>query len=206
MSLVASMPHVLSVHPSVPANSARELIALAKSRPGALDFASVGIGSTPHLAGELLRSAAGVDIVNVLYKESGRAISDVVGGQVQLMFPGASSALPHGRSGRLKLLAVTSPERARELPDVPTVAEATATRYEAVTWWGMAAPAGTPPAIITKLNEAVVRALEALDMRERLSAEAMQPVAGTPQQFSAFMREEIARWRGVIMKAGIQPQ
>lgn len=206
VSLVASMPHVLSVHPTVPAGSVKEFIALAKSRPGSLNYAAVGIGSTPHLAAELFKSAAGVDIVTVNYKESGRAISDVVGGQVQLMFLGASSALPHGRSGRLKLLAVTSPERACALPDVPTIAEATGTRYQAVTWWGLAVPAGTPQPIIRKLNEALNRALDAPDMRERLSAEAMQTLAGTPQQYATYMKEEIARWRGVIRAGGIQPQ
>ncbi|HVZ44930.1 MAG TPA: tripartite tricarboxylate transporter substrate binding protein [Ramlibacter sp.] len=204
ITLVGDMPHLVVVHPSVPVNTLKELVALARQKPGTLNFASVGTGSTPHLAGELFRISADADIVHVLYKNSGQAITDLLSGQVQVMFLGAVSGLPHVKAGKLRVLAVTSRTRLPALPDVPTVAEAIGVpTYEASTWWGLLAPAHTPEIVIATLNKAVAAALAAPETRDQILKLGALPVGNSPAQFAAFQKAEIARWARVVKAANI---
>ena len=206
ISLVGTVPNVLVVHPSLNVSSVRELIALAKAQPGKLNYASPGTGTSLHLAAELFKLSAGVDIVHVPYKGGGQAQTDVVAGQVQVMFNVLPSALPLIKSGRLKALAVTSRTRSEALPDVPTMIEAGVPDYTAVTWNGIVAPAGTPPAVIRKLNEALVATVRAPETREQFAKIGQEQAWSTPEEFAAFIRDETAKWRRVIQAAGIKAQ
>jgi len=206
VSLVASTPNILVVHPSIPARTVKEVIALAKAKPGTLNFASAGVGSSSHLAGELFRILAGADIVHVPYKGAGPAIVDVLSGQVQLYFATMPAAMPHVKSGKLAAVAVTSSRRSQALPDLPTTAEAGVPGYEASTWYGVLAPARTPAAVIARLHENIVKILAVSETRARLADQGFEPVGNSPEEFGAYIKSEIAKWGKVIGDAGIRPE
>src|SRR6267143_652971 len=206
VSLVASTPNILVVHPSIPARTVKEVIALAKAKPGTLNFASAGVGSSSHLAGELFRILAGADIVHVPYKGAGPAIVDVLSGQVQLYFATMPAAMPHVKSGKLAAVAVTSSRRSQALPDLPAIAEAGVPGYEASTWYGVLAPARTPAAVIARLHENIVRILAVSETRARLADQGFEPVGNSPEEFGAYIKSEIAKWGKVIGDAGIRPE
>jgi tripartite-type tricarboxylate transporter receptor subunit TctC len=206
ISLIGSVPNALIVTPSVPAASVAELIALAKAHPGKLNFASSGSGTSLHLAAELFKLSAGIDIVHIPYKGGAQAQTDVIGGQAQLMFNVLPSALPQIKAGKLRVLAVTGPARAESLPDVPTMIEAGLPGYTAVTWNGILTTAGTPREVVAKLNEALVSALKSPGMKDQLAKIGQDPLWSTPEEFAAFLREETEKWRKVIEAAGLRAQ
>jgi len=202
--LVATAQNILVVHPSLPARSVKELIALAKAKPGQLNFVSGGIGGAGHLAGELLNSMAGVQMVHIAYKGAGPALTDLVAGQVQLMITNMPAAMPHLKSGRLRALGVTGANRSPLMPDLPTISEAGLPGYELTNWFGVVAPAATPRAIVERLNEAIVSGLKTAEMRERLAAVGAEPVGSTPAAFAAHIKSETGKWSKVIATAGIK--
>ncbi len=202
ITLVAGVPNLLVVHPSVNAKSVRELTALAKSMPGKLNVASSGNGTSIHLAAELYKQMAGVDILHVPYKGSSPAVTDLLGGQVQMMFDNMPSALPHAKAGKLPPLAVTGLKRSAALPDIPTMDEEGLKGFNATSWFGLLAPAGTPKDIVAKLNAASVKALAAPEMMERLAAQGAEPVGNTPEQFAAFIKSEIDKWSKIVKASG----
>lgn len=206
VSLIASGPLTLVVNRALPVKDLKELIALARARPGQLNFASAGSGGTMHLAGELLKATAKINIVHVPYKGGGQALNDVLGGQVELTFVGAPASMPHIRSGRLKVLAVTTAKRALALPDVPTVAELGYPDYELGAWYGLLAPARTPVAIVNQLSTELAKIVNTPDVREKLLALGIEPVGGTPAEFAEHLKREIARWTPIIQKAGVKPE
>ena len=206
VSQVTSGQYVIVVHPSLPVKSVKELIALARARPGALNYASAGNGNATHLAGELFDSTARVKLVHVPYKGSGPALTDLVGGQVHLMFCNLTAALPQVRSGRIRALAVTGQTRAAAAPDLPTVIEAGVPGYVVISWFGVLVPAATPRELVNRLNADLARAMGASDIRERLAGEGAEPTVGTPAQFAAFIKNEIAQWTKVIRDAGIKAE
>ena len=193
---------MLSAHPSVPAKTVKELIALAKARPDALSFASSGSGGVSHLVGEMFKAQAGVQMLHVPYKGDAPALADLVGGQVSLEFGTALSFLPYIESGRLKALAVTSQKRSQVMPNVPTVAESGLNGFEALQWFGVFAPAGTRADVVTRLNGEIVKILHTADMRERLNKLASEVMANSPQEFAAFQKGEIAKWAKVVKDSG----
>jgi tripartite-type tricarboxylate transporter receptor subunit TctC len=205
ITMIASSPMILVVHPSLSAHSVKEFVALAKSRPGAINFASSGNGSTAHLASELLKSMTGINIVHVPYKGAGPALTDLVGGQVQTMITGVSSTLPYVKGGRLRPLAVSSDKRLAILPEVPALAEEVA-GYEVNTWYGVFAPVQTPRPIIDKLNRTLGSLFATADARERLAALGAEPVTMPPEQFAAAIRKETVKWAKVIKDAGVRPE
>ncbi len=204
VSLVASGPLTLVVHPSLPVRDLKDLVAFARARPGKLNFASAGSGGTMHLAGELLKSMANIDIVHVPYKGGSQAITDVLGGQVELTFVGAPASMPHIRSGRLKVLAVTSARRSTALPDVPTVAELGYGEYEVGAWYSVLGPARTPAALVGSISADIAAAVNASTVRGKLLALGLEPLGSTPVEFTHHLRKEIARWAPIIQKAGIK--
>ena len=204
--LVSRAPFALVVNPSVPVNSVADLIQLAKSRPGALSYASSGIGSMAHLAMELFKSVARVDMVHVPYKGSAPAAADLVGGQVQVAFNSMIPTLPHLRSGRLRALGVSGPVRSQVLPDVPTVAERGLPGYEAVQWYGVLLPARTSKAIISLLHREFAGILKNPAVRTRLENEGGDVVASTPEQFAAYIRVETAKWAKVVKEAKVKAE
>jgi tripartite-type tricarboxylate transporter receptor subunit TctC len=207
VAFLAAIPSILVVHPSVPANSVAELIALAKAKPGTLNYASGGSATAPHLAGELFKSMAAVDMVHVPYKGSGPAMNDMLGGQVSVMFNTMVQTIPYVQSGRLKALAVTGGKRSAALPNVPTVSEAGVPGYEIVGWFGIVAPAGTPKDIVARLNAAILEVLAKPDLKEQLTALGSEPTAiATPEQFGAFMRNEISKWTQVVKDSGMKAE
>ena len=195
--------YVLVVNPALPAKSVKELIALAKAKPGQINFASAGTGNATHLAGELFKSLAQVNIVHVPYKGTGPALTDVIGGQVQSMFSNLTAAMPHIKSGKLRALAVTGERRAQSAPDIPTVIESGVKGYSVTSWYGLLAPVGTPQAIIDKLNAETVKVMRLPDMKERLSSEGAEPSPSTPAEFAVFIKTEISKWEKVIKSAGL---
>lgn len=202
IALVASTAPMLSVNLSVSATSVKELVALAKSKPRELNFASSGIGSSSHLAGEIFRSMAGIELVHVPYKGSGPALIGLLAGQVQLAFFSIPSTLPHVKTGKLRALAVGSARRSRLLPDLPTIAEVGVPNYDAVTWYGVLAPARTPRSILDRLNKEINQGLQRADMRERLLSQGAEPLAGTPEQFGAHIRAEIDKYAKIVRDIG----
>ena len=204
ITLAAISPNILVVNPSVPANSVRDLIALAQARPGQLSYASSGIGVTPHLAAELFKAMAGVNIVHVPYKGQAQALNELIGGQVQLMFPNAASVAPHLKSGRLRPLAVTSAQPSKLFPDLPTMASSGLPGYESVVMFGTFAPAKTPAALVTRLNQEIVQSLSKSDTREKLLAVGVETVGNSQEQFAAAIKTDMARWSRVIKDAGIR--
>ena len=201
---LVSSPSVLAVHPSFPAKNLRELIALAKKNPGKYAFASSGSAGSPHLAGELLKLRAGIDLLHVPYKGAAPALAELIGGRVQVGFQTALSSMPNFQSGLLRAIAVAAPQRLAQLPDVPTMAEAGLADFEVSSWNGLFAPAKTPPAVIARLHETTAKALAAPDMRDRLLAQGAEPVGSTPEAFRAYIRTEIERWGRVIRESGVR--
>jgi len=204
ITLINTTPLVVVVHPGVPAKSIKELIALARSRPGALNFGSSGSGGSNHLAGELFNALAGVKMVHVPYKGNAPALTDLVGGHVDLLFNGLTSALPLIKSGKLRPLGMTSLKRAGALPDVPTVDEQGLKGFQAVAWNGLTAPARTPKDVIAKLNADVSRVIRTAELVEKLRAEGSDPVGSSVSDYTAFLRDEIAKWAKVIKFANIK--
>ena len=205
VAFVASIPSALVVHPSVPARSVPELVALAKSRPGALNYGSGGSGTAPHLGAELFKLMAGVDLVHVPYKGSGPAVTDLLSGQLSLMFNTMIQTIPHVQSGKLRALAVTSARRSAALPELPTVAEAGLPGYEMVGWFGVLAPAGTPKEAVARLNGDLLKALALPDVKERLAKLGSEPTdIRTPEQFGDYIKAEIAKWARVVKAAGMR--
>ncbi len=205
ITLVATQNLMLLIHPSIPAKSVKELVALAKRQPGQLSFASAGNGTGGHLSGELFKLLAGIDMLHVPYKGVAPALIDVISGQVSMTFASILSGHPHARSGKLRALAVTGAKRSPAVPELPTMIEAGVKGYESATWYGLLAPAGTPPDIVAKLNAEVVSILKQPETHERLSKEGADPVGNTPAEFGKFIRSEIAKWGKVIKAAGIKP-
>ena len=204
IGLVASVPNVMITHPSVPAQNLREFIALAKSKPGGMNFGSGGSGTSNHLAGELLNLAAGIKLVHVPYKGVNLAMNGVLAGEVQLAFIGIPVPAPHIKAGRLRALAVLARERSPILPDVPTAEEAGLGNFDVTTWYGILAPAGTPRPIITRLNAEFVKIMHSPEMKERLATLATDPLTSTPEECAAYIQREIAKWGDVIRKAGLR--
>jgi tripartite-type tricarboxylate transporter receptor subunit TctC len=202
ISLVSRGAIIAAVNAQVPARTLQEFIALAKKTPGKLSYASAGSGTPPHLAAELFKSVAGVDLLHVPYKGGAPAINDLVGAQVQAIFEGEVVLLPHIKSGRVRALAITGAKRTPELPDVPTFAEAGLPQYDAYFWSGLVAPAGTPPAVVEKLNSVLLQALNAPDAREALKRQGLEAAGTTPQQFAAFISREVERWGEVVKASG----
>jgi len=202
--LVATQPNILVVHPSLPVTSVKELIALAREHPGQLNYAGSGIGAVAHLAAELFKNMTGTRIVHIPYKSAAPALTDLIAGQTQLMFATSLSVQPHLQAKRLRPLAVTTPQRARAFPELPTVAEAGLPGFEATTWHGVLVPAGTPAAIVGRLNAEINRLLQLPDVRERLGTLGAEIVGGTPREFAEHIEREIPRWAKVIKAAGIQ--
>ena len=200
---IGNAPNVLVVHPSLPARSVKELIALARSMPGKIDYASSGNGSSQHLFGALFLSMTGTNMMHIPYKGSGPAATDLISGQVQVGFPGIAIALPHVTSGRLRALGVTSATRSPELPNVPTIAEAGVKGYDATLWLGLAAPKGTPREIIARLHSEIVRTLKMPEVRKSLLASGTETsFQETPDKFGAFLKAEMVKWAKVVKASG----
>ncbi len=197
-------PFVVAVHPSVPANSLKELIELARRQPDKLSYASAGSGSITHLASELFLDMAKIKIVHIPYKGTGPALNDTIAGSTQLIFGSVSTTLQFIKSGRLRGLAVTTPRRISALPDLPTVAEAGVPGYEVVLWHGLVAPKGVPRPIVDRLNREANEVLKAKDMGDLLATDGVAPAGGTPEQFRAVIKADIERWRGVVKQANIK--
>ena len=206
VSLVATVPNVMITHPSVPATTLSEFIALAKKKPGAMNFGSGGNGTSNHLAGELFNIVAGVRLVHVPYKGVNLAMNDVLTGEVHLVVIGIPAAAPHIKAGKLRALAVIDSKRAAALPEVPTVAEAGLANFDVTTWYGVLAPAGTPRPIVTRLNAEIVRIMQAPEMKERLATMATEPVTSTPEAFAELIRQEIVKWGKVVRAAGLKAE
>ena len=208
ITLIASAPHIIVAHPSLPVKTLKELIALAKARPGQIDFASFGAGSTSHLSGELFKSMTGVNLVHIPYKGGGPALIDTLAGHVPLYFSGLPASLPHVRSGKLRGLAVTGAVRSKQIPEMPTVDEAAGTKgYVSELMYGVLAPAGVPREIIARLKSEFVKILNMPDIRDRLaSIGAGDPVINTPEQMDAYIRAELPKWAKIVKAAGIKPQ
>src|SRR6476661_156412 len=204
VSQLSTAPNILVLHPSVPVRSVRELIALAKSRPGQLTFASAGIGSSNHLSGELFKMMAGVDIVHIPYKGGGAAVTDLIAGQVSMYFGTTPSSVPHVRTGRLRALAVTSAKRSALVPDIPTLSESGLPGFEQSAWHGLLAPAGTPEAIVSKISADVIRVLRQPDTVQQLAAQGVDVIASTSAELAAFIRQDIAKYAKLVKAANIQ--
>ena len=203
---LATTPYVLLAHPTVPAKNTTELIALAKARPGQLNYASAGGGSATHLSGELLKSMAGVNIVHVPYKGTGPAVTALMSGEVDLYFATVPAALPLVEAKKLRALGVTSARRSSLMRDVPAIAEAGLKGYETSTWHGILAPAGTSPEIVVKLNVEIARILAQSAVKERLVGQGLDPVGGTPEQFGAYLKTEIGKWAVVVKASGARAE
>ena len=206
ISQAVSLSNVLVIHPSLPARNVKEFVAFVKARPGQINFASAGVGTSPHLSMELLLVLAKLNMVHVPYKGSGPGVTDLVAGHVPVMMPNMLSAQPHIKSGRLRALGVTGTKRAPGADDIPTIAEAGVAGYEAVQWYGVLAPAATPRDIITRLHTGVVRALQNPEVRQRLLNDGAEPVGSSPEEFAAYLRSETTKWAQVIKAAGIKPE
>jgi len=206
VSLVSTGQYVVIVHPSVPARTAKELIAIAKARPGALGFGSAGPGNSTHLAGELFNSMAGIKMLHVPYKGSGPALIDLTSGEIQVMFANITAGLPFIRNRRVRGLAVTGPKRTTQAPDLPTVAEAALPGYSVTSFFGVLAPTGTPAPIIAKLNAEIVKAVHSSEVRSSLANEGAEGIGSSPEEFAAYIRAEIPRWAVAVKTAGLQGQ
>jgi len=204
VAFVAAVPNLIVVNPSLPVKSVGELIELARRKPGALSYASAGAGTTLHLSGELFKSMARVDVVHVPYKGSGPAVTDLIAGQVPIMFDSITSSIPHIKAGRLRALGITSTIRSPALPDIPTIAESGLAGYEMNPWFALFAPAGTARPVIARLNAEVARIVALPDVRERLAAIGAEPMVGTPDQLAATVQSDLAKWSQVIREANIK--
>lgn len=199
---VAFVPNVLVVHPSLPAGSVRELIDLLKANPDKYSFASGGNGTTQHLGGEMFKVLAGVKMQHIPYKGGGPALNDVLGGQVPIMFESIATGMTHVRAGKLRALGVTSAQRNPSAPELPTVAEAGVPGFEITAWYGIVAPAGTPPDIVRRLNAELVLAIRSPEIAQRIAALGGAPIANTAEEFQAFLRTDVARWAKVVRESG----
>lgn len=204
VTLAAVTPYLVTVQASLPANTLREFIALARAKPGQLNFGTSGSGGGAHLAVEMFNSMAGVDMVHVPYKGAALALTDLMGGHIQLTFSQPPVVSPHLKGGRVKVLATTGARRSAALPDLPTVAEAGVPGYEATSWQGVVAPAGTSRAIVAKLHAEIARALRLPEIGERLANEGSEPGGNTPDEFAAFIKREIAKWAKVVRESGLK--
>ena len=205
VSLVYQSSYLLAVHPAVPAKSIKELISVARARPDKLNFGSGGIGSAAHLSGELFKMMTGAQMVHVPYKGVGLALADLVGGQLDLMFPAIASALPYHKSGRLRGLGVSSPRRHPSAPELPTIAE-TVPKFESRSWIGVLVPAGTPREIVNRINAVLVKLVNTPEVRQALTAQGADPETNTPEEFARYIREEVTRAARVVKAAGIKPE
>jgi len=203
VTLMARAPNALVAHPSLPAGSVKELIELARSQPGRVNYGSGGNGSTPHLAGAMFAAMAGVALTHVPYKGTAPATADLIGGQVQIAFLGIPSVLPHVKSGKLRVLAVTGKRRSPELPGVPTVDEAGVPGYELSPWYGLLAPAGTPRAVVVRLGDEVSRVVRASEMKEKLAVQGAEVTGGSPEEFAALIQADTSTWSRVVKDARI---
>jgi tripartite-type tricarboxylate transporter receptor subunit TctC len=206
VTVIAAVPNILVVNPAVPAQSVAELIQYAKANPGKLNFSSPGSGSGAHLAGELFKSSAGVDIVHIPYNGIAPAVTAVVAGDVQLMFAGAPSALPQVSGGKLRALAVASPKRIATAPALPTLDESGLPGFDVTSWYSIVAPAGTPQAVIERLQREIALALERPDVRAKLTALGAEPIANSPAEFAAMIKSETAKWSKIVKDANIKPE
>lgn len=206
ITLVALVPNMLSVNPALPAKSVKELVALAKAKPGTINFGSGGNGSAAHLAGEYFKLMTKTEITHIPYRGTSPAVTDLIAGQIQMMITGVPPTLTFAKSGKLRALAVATSKRLPLLPDLPTIAEAGVPGYEATQWYGVLAPAGTPKPIVAKLNAEMAKAIKGPDVREKLAADAAEPVGNSPDEFGAFIKKEIARWAPVVKASGARPE
>jgi tripartite-type tricarboxylate transporter receptor subunit TctC len=202
VSLVAVQPNILVVHPQVPAHSVSDLIALAKKNPGKLNYASSGSGAAAHLAGELFKSMAGVDLVHIPYKGAQPALTDMISGEVQVMFATSASVIPLIRAGKLRALAVTTARRSPSVPDLPTVAEAGVAGFEAITWHGVVVPSATPAGLVERMNRDIVAVLNNAELRDRLHGLGAEVITGTPREFADYIAAEIPKWAKVVRDSG----
>jgi tripartite-type tricarboxylate transporter receptor subunit TctC len=201
---VATQPNILVVHPSLPATSVKELVALAKTRPGQLNYSGSGMGAAAHLAAELFKSMTATNIVHIPYKSAAPALTDLIAGETQLMFATSLSVMQHIKANRVRALGVTTAKRSRFLPELPTIAEAGVPGFEASTWHGVLVPAGTPSAIVERLNTEINRMLQIADVRERLAAMGAEIVGGSAKEFSDHIQREIPKWAKVVKAIGVQ--
>ncbi|OGA22067.1 MAG: hypothetical protein A3I02_07885 [Betaproteobacteria bacterium RIFCSPLOWO2_02_FULL_67_26] len=206
VGLVGSGPYLLAVHPSVPAKSVSEFVAWVKARPGQVNYASTGIGSPPHLAAELLRNTAGLDIVHVPYKGGGAVLPDLLAGRIPMFFGSVSTLAPHIRGGKLRGIAVTTPKRSPAMPELPTFMESGLKDYDVTGWYGILAPGKTPRAIVDRINTELRRVLGDPETRSRLAQRGIEPTPGSAADFTALIRREIPKWAKVMKAAGIKPQ
>nr|MBA3505518.1 tripartite tricarboxylate transporter substrate binding protein [Betaproteobacteria bacterium] len=204
VSQIAVAPNIFIVNPSVPAKTIQEFIAYAKTKPGQLNYASGGNGSSSHMSMELLKAMGGIDVAHVPYKGSTPALTDLIGGQASIMSVNLPPAVPHVKSGRLRALAVTTKARSPLLPDVPTVAESGLPNFETVAWFGVLAPAATPKDVVTRLSAEIAKIAKSPEMRERLSALGAEPVGSTPEEFAAIIARDIAKWTTLAKSVGIR--
>ncbi len=205
VSLVTKMPNLLMVHPGVQVRSVPELIAMAKKQPEKLRYGTAGPGTTQHLSGELLNTIAGIKLVAIPYKSSAQMTTDAMGGQIEVLFHNAQVVLPHVKSGALRALAITSAKRSASIPDIPTMMEAGVPGFEITAWFGVMAPGGTPAAIVQKLSSDIQRVVAMPEIRDRILADASEPVGNRPEEYAAFIATEIVKWRGVIKQANMKP-
>ena len=205
ITMIAKSPSIMVVHPSLPVKTAREYIALAKAKPGALAYGSPGSGSAGHLLMSYFSMMAKVDLLHVPYKGTGPALVDLIAGQISTVFTGTAGILPHVQSGRLRVIGASSAKRIDVLPDVPTIAESGLPGFEVTQWWGVLAPTGTPRPVVNRINAAFAKALGSDDLKKRLAADGAEPAGSTPEEFQAFIKSEIARWAPVIRASGAKP-
>ncbi len=206
VTLVASTPNVLVVHPSLPVRTVKDLIALAKAKPGQINYATSGIGSPGHLAAELLNKSAGIRLVHIPYKGAAPALLDVVAGNAHLYFTSAVSAQPFIPSGRLRMVAVASAKRSPSLPEVPTVAEAGFPEFDVSSWWGVVAPASTPREVVMRLQVEIHRVIALPEIRTKLAEQGLDIATNTPEQFAAYIKSETAKWAKLIREVGVKPE
>lgn len=202
--LLATGPVVIAVHPSIPAQTVKDLIDLAKKRPGQLNFGSPGVGSSPHLTGELFKLITKTDIVHVPYKGNAEAITDLIGGQLSIVFTGVPPVVPLAKAGKVRLLATTGKQRMPNLPEVPTIREAGIEGADVLIWYGVVAPAATPKDVVARLNREIVKIMNTPDVREKFSQQGVDPASSTPDEFAQMIRDEVTRWGKVIRSAGIK--
>jgi len=206
ISLAATAPNILVVHPSTPATNVKEWVELAHKGQNKLSYASAGVGTSPHMSMELFNAMAGIQTLHIPYKGTTPAVTDLLGGQVNAMFSNALTVMPHIQSGKLRALAVSGNRRLELLPDVPTVMEAGIAQYVSLQWYGLLAPAGTPPAVIQTINREMVKALQSKDIKDKLASEGAEPAGSTPAEFANLIKNDFDKWSKVAKSSGIEPQ
>ena len=206
ISLAATAPNILVVHPSTPATNVKEWVELAHKGQNKLSYASAGVGTSPHMSMELFNAMAGIQTLHIPYKGTTPAVTDLLGGQVNAMFSNALTVMPHIQSGKLRALAVSGNRRLEQLPDVPTVMEAGIAQYVSLQWYGLLAPAGTPPTVIQTINREMVKALQSKDIKDKLASEGAEPAGSTPAEFANLIKNDFDKWSKVAKSSGIEPQ